>query len=269
MSPGPVASRKPDVRTTATSWLCDLDGVLLRDGVAVPGADRFLDKLKASSRPFFVLTNNSMVSPPELSAALASIGLFVDESQLWTSSLAVAGFIAAQCPGGSAYVIGEESLRHAVEEVGYSITDREPTYVIVGETRRYSFDDITSAIRLVDAGARLIATNPEPTGPSPEGALPGCGAIAALIQRATGVAPYFIGKPNPIMIREGLDALGAHSADTALIGDRMETDILAGVEAGLETILVLSGVTSASDVTRYAFRPSRIVDSVADLIDEL
>jgi NagD protein len=254
---------------TAQSWLCDLDGVLVHGGRAVPGANRFLARLSATGRSYLVLTNNSMFTPRELARSMSGVGIDVGESRLWTSALAVADFVGSQRPCGSAFVIGEPSLHEALDAVGYLRTDVDPLYVIVGETQQYSFDEITTAIRLVDRGARLLATNPEPTGPSPQGSLPGCGAITALIERATGVAPYVIGKPNPLMIREGLDAMGARSTRTALVGDRMETDILAGVEAGLETILVLSGVTTPDDVERFAFRPSRIVDSVADLIDEL
>ncbi|HEY8081486.1 MAG TPA: HAD-IIA family hydrolase [Acidimicrobiales bacterium] len=256
-------------RAPAACWLCDLDGVLIHEGGAVPGADRFLDALTSSGRSYLVLTNNSMFTPAQLEARLAAVGLRVDRSLLWTSALAAAHFVDAQRPEGTAFVIGEPSLHEALRDVGYHETDKHPDYVVLGETQQYAFDEITTAIRLVDDGAHFIATNPEPTGPSLEGALPGCGAIAALIERATETTPYFIGKPNPLMIREGLDTLDGHSASTAIIGDRMETDILAGVEAGLETILVLSGVTRADDVDRYPFRPSRIVDSVADLVDEL
>jgi NagD protein len=246
-----------------------MDGVFVRDGHAIPGADKFLERLSSSGRSFLILTNNSMFSPRQLREGLVSVGLAVEEAQLWTSALATAEFVNTQRPGGTAYVIGEPSLHEALGEVGYTVSPVDPAYVVLGETQHYSFDEITTAIRLIDRGARFVATNPEPTGPSAEGSLPACGAVAALIQRATGVAPYFIGKPNPLMIREGLDTLGAHSSSTVMIGDRMETDILAGIEAGLETILVLSGVTTEAEVDRYPFRPSRIVASVADLVDEL
>lgn len=255
--------------TPAASWLCDLDGVLIDAGRAIDGAGAFLERLSATGRPHLILTNNSMYSPTELTARLASAGLVVDEAKLWTSALATAQFVASQRPGGSAYAIGQPSLHEALRDVGYRPDDRSPDYVILGETQRYSFDAIATAIRLVEGGAHLIATNPEPTGPSPDGPLPACGAVAALLERATGVAPYFVGKPNPLMITEGLATLEASPATTAIVGDRMETDVLAGVEAGLETILVLSGVTSLGDLERYPYRPSRVVGSVADLVDEL
>lgn len=250
-------------------WLCDLDGVLIADGASVPGAAAFLRALASSGRTLLILTNNSMFTPDEQSARLASMGLEVDARRIWTSALATARFVETQRPKGTAFVIGERSMHEALRDVGYVVDCERPDYVVIGETQRYSFDEITRAIQLVDAGAHLIATNPEPTGPSPHGALPGCGAIAALIERATGVRPYFVGKPNPLMMREGLDSIDAHSTSAVIVGDRMETDILAGVEAGCETILVLTGVTSSDEVERFPFRPSRVVASVAALVDDL
>ena len=255
--------------TPAESWLCDMDGVLIREGTMVPGADRFLEALRASGRSFLVLTNNSAFTPRDLSARLDSIGLDIAEEQLWTSALATAKFVADQRPGGSAFVIGEAGLTTALHQVGYTQTNQNPDYVILGETRAWSFEAVTTAVRLIEDGARFLGTNPDPTGPSLEGSLPACGAVAAMIQRATGVEPYFIGKPNPLMMREGLNKLGAHSESTVMVGDRMDTDVLAGIEAGLETILVLSGVTQAEDVERFPYRPSRVVGSVADLIPDL
>jgi NagD protein len=246
-----------------------MDGVLIRDGAMIPGADKFLDRLRSTGRPYLILTNNSLFSPSEIRLQLSQMGLIVEESHLWTSSLATAKFVQTQRPFGSAFVIGQASLHEAIHDVGYRPDDREPDYVVLGETQDYSFDEMTTAIRLIERGAHFVATNPEPTGQSPQGSLPGCGALAAMIESATGVAPYFVGKPNPVMIREGLDILDAHSKSTIMIGDRMDTDIQAGAEAGLGTILVLSGVARAEDVRRYPFQPSRIVDSVADLIDEL
>jgi NagD protein len=255
--------------TPAESWLCDMDGVLVREGTMVPGADRFLAALNASGRGFLILTNNSAFTPRDLSARLDSIGLVVPEEQLWTSALATAKFVADQRPGGSAFVIGEAGLTTALHNEGYTLSDQDPDYVILGETRSWSFEAATKAVRLVEGGARFLATNPDPTGPSLEGSLPACGAVAALIQRATGVEPYFVGKPNPLMMREGLNKIGGHSESTVMVGDRMDTDVLCGIEAGLETILVLSGVTQADEVERFPYRPSRIVGSVADLVEEL
>jgi NagD protein len=246
-----------------------MDGVLVHEGVMVPGADEFVAALHDSGRSFLVITNNPRFTPRDLSARLEVAGLTIPEESLWTSALATARFLESQRPDGTAFVIGEAGLTTALHDIGYVLTDRAPDYVVLGETHNYSFTAITTAIRLVADGSRFIATNPDPTGPSLDGLLPACGAVAALITRATGVDPYFVGKPNPLMVREGLNTLGAHSETTVMVGDRMDTDMIAGIEAGLETILVLSGVTKASEVDRFPYRPSRIVDSVADLIDEL
>jgi NagD protein len=251
------------------NWMCDMDGVLVHEGTLVPGADRFVATLARLGRQFLILTNNSMYTPRDLSARLGAIGLSVPESSLWTSALATAKFLHSQRPDGSAFVIGEAGLTTALHDVGYVLTDREPDYVVLGETRTYSFAAITQAIRLIDAGARFIATNPDATGPSTEGALPATGSVAALIKNATGVEAYFVGKPNPLMMREGLNVIGAHSESAVMVGDRMDTDVVAGMEAGMETILVLSGVTAAADIERFPYRPSRVVDSVADLISEI
>jgi NagD protein len=254
---------------TAHSWLLDMDGVLAREDRVIPGADRFLARLRELELPFLVLTNNSIYTRRDLAARFRANGLDVPEEAIWTSALATARFLEEQRPGGSAFVIGEAGLTTALHQAGYTMTDRDPDYVVLGETRTYGFERITNAIRLVLSGARFIATNPDPIGPSAAGPLPATGSIAALISRATDVDPYFVGKPNPLMMRSALNALGAHSESTTMIGDRMDTDIVAGLEAGLETILVLSGVTTRTDAERFPYRPSRIVDSVADLVDAL
>ena len=251
------------------SWLLDMDGVLFHEEQPIPGADRFLARLRELELPFLVLTNNSIYTRRDLSARLRAGGLEVPEDAIWTSALATARFLQEQRPGGSAFVVGESGLTTALHEAGYTLTDIDPDYVVLGETRTYGFERITRAIRLVIGGARFIATNPDPIGPSPGGPLPATGSIAALISRATEVAPYFIGKPNPLMIRSALNAVGAHSESTAMVGDRMDTDVVAGLEAGLQAILVLSGVTTRSEAERFPYRASRIVDSVADLVDEL
>jgi NagD protein len=256
-------TRQREVR----SWLMDMDGVLVHEAQAIPGAQEFIMRLRERERPFLVLTNNSIYTRRDLAARLRLSGLDVPEESIWTSALATARFLDDQRPGGTAFVIGEAGLTTALYEAGYTLTDREPDYVVLGETRTYSFERITQAIRLLAGGARLIATNPDPTGPTPDGPLPATGAVAALINRATGVAPYFVGKPNPLMMRSALNAIEAHSETTAMVGDRMDTDIVAGLEAGLESILVLTGVTTRADVARFPFTPSRIVDSVADLVD--
>jgi NagD protein len=256
-------------RATIESWLMDMDGVLVHEEHAIPGAERFISGLRERGTPFLVLTNNSIYTRRDLAARLRASGLTIPEESIWTSALATADFLAAQRPGGSAFVIGESGLTTALHEAGYTMTDRDPEYVILGETRTYSFERITRAIRLIHAGARFIATNPDTTGPSPEGPQPATGSVAALISRATGVEPYFVGKPNPLMMRSALNAIGAHSESTAMIGDRMDTDIVAGLEAGLHTVLVLTGVTLRTETERFPYRPSEIVDSVADLVDRL
>jgi NagD protein len=251
------------------SWLMDMDGVLVREEHPIPGADRFLARLQERGTPFLVLTNNSIYSRRDLAARLRASGLTVPEEAIWTSALATAGFLEDQRPGGSAFVIGEAGVTTALHHAGYTLTERSPDYVVLGETRTYSFERITRGIRLILGGARFIATNPDTTGPSPDGVLPATGSVAALVSRATGVAPYFVGKPNPLMIRSALNAIDAHSESTAMVGDRMDTDIVAGLEAGLETVLVLTGVTAREDTERHPYRPSRIVDSIAELIEEL
>ncbi|MFH8340362.1 HAD-IIA family hydrolase [Streptomyces sp. AM6-12] len=257
-----MADRKP-----ITSWLTDMDGVLIHEGVPIPGAEDFLKRLRDSGRPFLVLTNNSIYTARDLHARLRRMGLDVPAQNIWTSALATAQFLNDQRPGGSAYVIGEAGLTTALHDIGYVLTDHEPDFVILGETRTYSFEAMTKAVRLINDGARFIATNPDNVGPSTEGALPATGSVAALITAATGRKPYFVGKPNPLMMRAGLNAIGAHSETSAMIGDRMDTDVLAGLEAGMRTFLVLSGVTRTEDVDGYPFRPSQVVDSIADLVD--
>jgi NagD protein len=256
-------------RREIQSWLMDMDGVLVHEEHAIPGADRFLARLRETGTPFLVLTNNSIYTRRDLSARLAASGLDVPESSIWTSALATARFLQDQRPGGSAFVIGEAGLTTALHQAGYTLTERAPDYVVLGETRTYSFERITLAIRLIVNGARFIATNPDPTGPSPDGPLPATGSVAALISHATKVQPYFVGKPNPLMMRSALNAIDAHSETTAMVGDRMDTDVVAGLEAGLETILVLTGVATEEAAERFPYRPSRIVPSVAQLADEL
>jgi NagD protein len=253
------------MRQPAQCWLTDMDGVLVREEHALPGAADFLRRLVERDRRFLVLTNNSIFTPRDLSARLARSGLAVPEESIWTSALATATFLADQLPHGSAYVIGEAGLTTALHEVGYTLTDRDPDFVVLGETRTYSFEAITKAIRLISAGARFIATNPDPTGPTESGIHPACGAMAALIERATGVRPYFVGKPNPLMMRRALNWLGAHSEESVMVGDRMDTDVIAGMEAGMETVLVLTGVTRPEDVERFPYRPTRVLPSVAEL----
>jgi NagD protein len=236
---------------------------------AIPGADRFVARLRELGTPFLVLTNNSIYTQRDLAARLRASGIDVPEQAIWTSALATARFLDDQRPAGSAFVIGEAGLTTALHAAGYTLTERSPDYVVLGETRTYSFERITHAIRLIEAGARFIATNPDATGPSVDGPLPATGSVAALIRHATGVDPYFVGKPNPLMMRSALNAIDGHSETSAMVGDRMDTDIVSGLEAGMEAILVLTGVTTREQAERHPYRASRIVDSVADLIDEL
>jgi len=254
---------------TVESYLMDMDGVIVHEEHPVPGADRFLARLEEAGKRFLVLTNNSIYTPRDLSTRLAQAGLEVPPTAIWTSALATAGFLAEQRPEGSAFAVGEAGLTTALHEVGYTLSDRSPDYVVLGETRTYSFERITRAIRLIERGARFIATNPDPVGPSPDGPLPATGSVAALISRATGVSPYFVGKPNPLMMRSALRAIDAHSETTVMIGDRMDTDVVAGIEAGMQTVLVLSGITDRPSAGRFPYLPTAIVESVADLVDRV
>src|SRR3989440_9245960 len=256
-------------RAEIRSWLMDMDGVLVHEEQAIPGADRFIATLRERGAPFLVLTNNSIYTQRDLAARLRASGLEVPEESIWTSALATGRFLADQRPGGSAFVIGESGLTTALHDVGYTLSERGPDYVVLGETRTYSFERITQAIRLISAGARFIATNPDNIGATPAGPLPATGSVAALISRATGVAPYFVGKPNPLMMRSALNAIDAHSETTAMVGDRMDTDVVSGLEAGMYTVLVLTGSTRRDEAEAFPYRPSRVVEAIADLVDEL
>ena len=249
------------------TWLTDMDGVLVHEEDAIPGAADFIAALERSGKKYLVLTNNSIFTPRDLRARLRTSGIDVPEHAIWTSALATAQFLDQQRPQGKAYVVGEAGLTTALHEIGYVMTDREPDYVVLGETRTYSFEAITRAIRLIDAGARFIATNPDVSGPSPQGKLPATGAVANLISSATGREPYYVGKPNPLMMRSALNRLEAHSETTIMIGDRMDTDIKSGLEAGLRTVLVTSGSTTPEDVDKFPYRPTQTFGSVADLIE--
>lgn len=247
-------------------WLTDMDGVLVHENHALPGASQLIQQWRDDGTPFLVLTNNSIFTPRDLAARLRASGLDVPEESIWTSALATADFLKSQIPGGSAYVIGEAGITTALHEAGFIMTDTNPDYVVVGETRSYSFDAITKAIRLIGKGARFIATNPDATGPSADGPLPATGAVTAMITKATGMEPYVVGKPNPMMFRSAMNRIGAHSENTAMIGDRMDTDIVAGIEAGLHTILVLTGISDQSEIDRYPFRPDEILNGVSELV---
>ena len=253
-------------RSKITSWLTDMDGVLVHEGKALDGAAELIKQWQDAGTPFLVLTNNSIYTPRDLSARLRAGGLDVPEDRIWTSALATADFLKSQNASGTAYVIGESGLTQALHDIGYVQTDVDPDYVVLGETRNFSFENLTKAIRLINAGARFIATNPDATGPSAEGVLPATGAVAALITKATGKDPYIVGKPNPMMFRSAMRKIGAHSQSTGMIGDRMDTDVVAGIEAGLHTVLVLTGIADEAEIQRYPFRPTEILMSVADLV---
>jgi NagD protein len=245
------------------NYLIDMDGVLVSGRTIIPGADLFIERLQASGAEFLVLTNNPLYTPGDLAHRFRLIGLDIPAERIFTSAMATARFLRSQKANATAFVIGESGLTSPIHEVGYVITDTAPDYVVLGETQSYNLEQITKAIRLVADGAHFIATNPDPSGPGEGGLVPACGAMAALIERATGVAPFFVGKPNPLMMRMALNYLDVHSEDTVMVGDRMDTDIIGGVQAGLETILVLTGVTREEDVRRFPYQPTRIVPSVA------
>jgi NagD protein len=247
------------------NYLIDMDGVLISGRKIIPGADQFIDKLNALNIKFLVLTNNSMYTPGDLAHRLQNMGLNITKEQIFTSALATARFLRGQKPAGKAYVIGESGLTEAIHDAGYILTNIEPDYMVLGETFAYNFEQIKVAVRLVIQGARFIATNPDANGPSDGGLVPACGAMAALIEKASGRSPFFIGKPNPIMIRSALNYLGVHSENTFMVGDRMDTDILAGTESGLETILVLSGVTKIDEVPAYPYQPRSIAQAVSEI----
>ena len=247
------------------SHLIDMDGVIVRGNELIPGADAFLDRLHQRGIKFLILTNNPLYTPRDLQYRLQRIGVNVTVEHLYTSALAMAQFLKKQKPAGTAFVIGESGLTQALHEAGYVLTDHDPDYVVVGETTSLNYERLTQAVRLVSAGARFVATNPDPSGPSESGLSPACGAITAFIEAATGVQPYFVGKPNALMMRTALRFLNEHSENAIMVGDRMDTDIRVGTEAGLETVLVLTGVSTREMVEKFPYRPTRIVESVAEL----
>lgn len=250
---------------TLRAVIMDMDGVIIHGDRLIPGAQEKIRSFEERELKFLILTNNSIYTTRDLAARLSFMGLEVSADSLYTSALATARFLQAQNPHGSAYVVGEAGLTTAMHEVGYTLTEHDPDYVVIGETTAYSFGRIAKAVQLVTAGTRLIATNPDPVGPGLGGVTPATGALAALISRASGVDAYFVGKPNPLMLRTALRALGVHSEETIMVGDRMDTDIVMGVESGMETALVLTGVTRRDEVGRFPYQPSRILESIADL----
>lgn len=251
------------------NYLLDMDGVLVRGKVPIPGAAEFIEKLIKNDVEFLVFTNNPLYTPRDLSHRLQTIGIKIPPERIFTSSMATARFLQKQRAHGKAFVIGESGITQALHEVGYVITDISPDYVVLGETLGYNLEQITKAINLIDQGALFIATNPDSVGREEGGLVPACGALAALLEKTTGKSPFFVGKPNPLMMRYAMNFLDIHSRNTIIVGDNMETDMIAGLEAGLETTLVLSGVSSREDIQRYPYRPTHIVESVADIELEL
>jgi len=251
------------------NFIIDMDGVLVQGNQIIPGADEFIMRLRKQNRKFLLLTNNPMYTPRDLAHRLQAIGIQIEENQIFSSALATAAFLHQQRPDGKAFVLGESGLTEAIHDIGYIITDVEPDYVVLGETLAYNFQMIKKAIRLIhDSGARFIATNPDASGPSEGGLVPACGAMASLIEKASGVSPFFVGKPNALMMRTALNYLNVHSENTIMIGDRMDTDVVAGVTSGMETILVLSGSTREEDIDKYPYLPTFIRKSVAEIMPE-
>ena len=246
-------------------YLIDMDGVIYRGGHLIPGAQRFIHELRAADVPFLFLTNNSQRTRRDVATKLQRLGIEADEEHVFTCAMATARFLARQKPGGTAYVIGEGGLLTALHQNGYAIVDRDPDYVVVGEGRTFNFEIAEAALSMLLDGAKLVATNPDPNCPTHAGMRPGCGAVVAMLEAASGVRAFSVGKPNPIMMRAARKELGLASEETIVIGDTMETDILGGVQLGYKTILVFSGGTRREDLERYAYRPDLMVDSIADL----
>ncbi len=247
-------------------FICDMDGVIYHGNQLIPGVKEFINWLKENNKKFLFLTNNSARSPKELAQKLSRLGLDIDESHFYTSGISTAAYLAKQKPGCSAYVIGEAGLINALYNEGITMNDVNPDYVVIGETANYNFANICKAVRLVMNGAKLIGTNPDITGPAEGGVIePACKALVAPIEVATGKQAYFLGKPNPLMMRSGLSMLGCNEDEIAIIGDRMDTDIIAGIESEIDTVLVLTGVTAKEDLSLFPYRPKYILDSVKDV----
>ena len=251
------------------NYLMDMDGVLVRGRTPIPGATDFIDRLTQGGIPFLVITNNPLYTPRDLAHRLQTGGINIPAERIFTSAMATARFLSTQSPDGKVFVIGEAGLHEAIYTAGLIMTDYEPDYVVLGETNGYNQLEITKAMRLIERGAHFIATNPDPSGPTEEGLVPACGAMAALIEKATGISPFFIGKPNPLMMRMALNHLGVHSEESVMIGDRMDTDIIAGVSSGMDTYLVLTGITKRVEVPSFPYQPTLIFESIAEIATTL
>ena len=248
-------------------FICDMDGVIYHGNQLLPGVDKFIDWLHRENKQYLFLTNNSGYTPRELQQKLARMGLDVSEEHFYTSALATAAFLKEQSPGCSVYAIGEAGLHNALYDAGITMNDVNPDYVVVGEGKSYSLETLTKATNLVLGGAKLIGANSDVTGPIEKGIAPACRALIAPIEMATGRQAYFCGKPNPLMMRTGLNILGCHSADAVMVGDRMDTDIISGMECGMATVLVLSGVSSQETLGTFAYRPTVVLDGVGSIVD--
>jgi NagD protein len=258
-----------EILKSKKGFLCDMDGVIYHGNRLLPGVPEFVNWLYDEDKNFLFLTNSSARSPLELKEKLKRLGLEINENHFYTSALATAKFLNDQSPGCSAYVIGEPGLMNALYDVGITTNDINPDYVIVGETHNYHYENIIRAVKLIQKGAKLIGTNPDLTGPTEDGIIPACRAFVAPIELSTGKPAYYVGKPNPLMMRTGIKRLGVHSEDAAIIGDRMDTDIIAGIESGLETILVLSGVSSCETVKSFPYRPNHILTGINEIVSLL
>lgn len=247
-------------------FICDMDGVVYHGNKLIPGAKEFVDWLRREDKKFLFLTNNSGKTPRDLQRKLADLGLDVGAEHFYTSGQATAKFLSSQMPGCSAYVIGEPGLFNCLYEAGITISDVNPDYVVVGEVFNYNYDTICRAVHHVMRGARLIGTNTDLTGPSEDDILPACRALVAPIELSTGKSAYFIGKPNPLMMRSALGLLGVHSEESAIIGDSMDTDVIAGIESGLDTALVLTGLARREDLALYPYRPRLVLEGVGDIV---
>ncbi|MEF9988750.1 MAG: HAD-IIA family hydrolase [Christensenella sp.] len=250
---------------TKKGFICDMDGVIYHGNRLLEGVSDFVDWLQRENKPFLFLTNSSERSPRELQQKLERLGLDIDESHFYTSALATAKFLKSQTVKKSAFVIGDAGLINALYEVGITMNDVDPEYVVVGETHSYNFDSLAQAVQLVMKGAKLIGTNPDLTGPGENGILPACGAMISPIEVATGKKAYFIGKPNPLMMRTGIKMLGLHASEAVMVGDRMDTDMIAGIESGLDTVLVLSGVSTRKTIEEYPYRPNYVLNGVGEI----
>ena len=249
-----------------TGFIIDMDGVIYHGNHLLPGVTEFLSWMETNQKKFLFLTNSSQSTPRELHQKLARLGIAAGEEHFYTSALATAAFLASQRPGGSAYVIGDTGLTNALYDAGFTMNDINPDYVVVGESKAYDYDKITHAVRLVIKGAKLIGTNPDVTGPTDKGLVPATGALMAPIELSTGSKAYYVGKPNPLIMRHALKKLGCQRENTAIIGDRMDTDIIAGIESEIETVLVLSGVTAETDLQKFAYRPHHVLPGLGAII---